>query len=983
MKNYAWWLLILCFLVPGAGAGADEGAEAVWQLERGQLLDKVLLEVVQQYFDPDRFDPPKMLRSALEEMEREVVPIQVVFHEDRDEFVVRAGQQEETFKGLKPIAPWDVASRLKEVFRFLVKALATDETKPKDVERAAVRGILDTLDPHSMILEPEMVDELNIATSGEFGGLGIKITTDRRPPCNGSLTIVEVFDGTPAAEAGLKAGDRITRIGEESTVNITTQGAAERLRGPSGSHVTVWVERAGESGARRYDLAREQIHVNSVTSKMLAGQVGYVKLSAFQRNSYADFRKGLLELHQAGMKGLILDLRDNPGGLLELAVMIADTFLYAGTIVTTAGRSKETREVRNATSGGTESDSYPIVVLVNQESASAAEILAAALQNHGRVLVVGEQTFGKGSVQIVEQLSDGEDLKLTVAEYLTPGDFSIQALGVRPDVGFQAMSLDRKDLRLSPRDLIHEKDVKGHLERADRKGFQHETITLDILEPAEDRLVEEEDLRRCIPTDPDRALFPERYALDFARDLIVLSQAATREGLMKDAKAMIEERGRMEEKKFMDAARKLGVDWRPGTNPSVLSLRTTVSVGGKGPVKAGQTVPLRVEVQNLGKEPAYRLRGVTESDNPIFNGLDLILGFIPPGRSKVWTIPVEIPTLVESREDPVKVQVYSPAGPVSEKREGLARVEGQPEPEFAALFQLVDTGGNGDGYLSPGEEATLFVTISNIGKGKTFNTELNIAGSSMTDVGIGRTAVGSLKPGDERTVRFTFKLDQAFTGDKVKIEFNLSDWIPARYLSVKEYLQRNLEFPVRKEGLDVSPAAGSITLVEETPLWAAPDQSRRPIAMAAAGTAFVVEASIDGYMRVSLGQGRSAWVKSEVAKPGGAAKPAYKLLLDAPPKVMLSDDRIYGTDSDSITICGVAEDDEGIRDIYAIAGQHKVFYTAASGAGKSQKLPFEFKAPLEPGQNPIIVVARQDQEMTGHAVLYVRRKGTISHVPSP
>ncbi len=976
-------------LLLGVVARADDRADPPWPLDKGQLVDRVLLEVVSQYYDPDRFDPPRMLRAALQEMEHQVAPVQVTFLDDQDRFSVKAGTKEQTFQGLKPVGPWDVAQKLKEVFRFLSGALAPAEAKPRDLERAAVNGILGTLDPHSMVLQTEMVDELNIATSGEFGGLGIKITTDRRPPCNGDLTVVEVFEGTPAAEAGLKAGDRITRIGDESTVNITTSTAASRLRGPSGSRVTIWVERPGETTPRRYDLLREQIHVNSVNAKMLPGRVGYIKLEAFQRNSYADFRRSLLGLHQDGMKGLVIDLRGNPGGLLEIAVMIGDAFIDAGTIVTTAGRDPDKREVRNATSQGTEPDDYPIVVLVDSESASAAEILAAALQSHGRALVVGDTTFGKGSVQIVEQLPDGEDLKLTVAEYLTPGDFSIQARGVRPDVGFRLIGLDRKELRLTPRPAIHEEDLKEHLVRLDRKPFDHETILLDLIEPQEERRQDDEDVRRCIPTDPKRTPYGDRAALDFGRELIARTQAADREGLLVDAKAMVAERQKSQDRAFAEGARKLGVDWRSGPNPAAPLLHTTVAVTSGTPVRTGRTATLRVEVQNTGKEPLYRVRGVTESDNPLFQGIDVILGEIPAGQTRSWSTPVEVPLVAESREDPVKVKLFAAELPLPEPAETMVRVEGQPSPRFAILAQLVDTVGNGDGLLSPGEEATLFVTLSNLGPGRTYNTEMNIAGPSRVDVGLGRAAVGPLLAGETRTATFTFKLDKAYTDKQVKIELDLADWIPAKVMTARGYLTRQLVFPVAAQGPAVAPAAGSVTLVSEAILFPTPDPSRDPIGKAPEGTAFAVEASSGGYMKVILGPGRSAWVKSEFTKPGGVPKPRFEPALHAPPQGVLTSEPPDVSSADRIVLRGVVKDDRGIRDVYAVAGpkMKKVFYQSPGGMSAPTELPFEFEVPLEPGMNPIVVVARETEEIMGHEVVYIRRlepkKPADEKSPSP
>jgi len=965
-------LLLLILMLYSLPADAAGKAHEDWDIHEGILLDRVLYEVVSQYFDPGRIDPDRMLVSALKELERRFARIQVKFGDD-GEITVRVGDREKRFSKSKPEGPWDVSSTLREVFAFLAATMEEKDLDLKKVERDAVNGILKTLDPHSRVLEPELFDELNIGTRGEFGGLGIKITTDRRPPCNGHLTIVEVFDGTPAAKSGLKVGDRIVRIGDESTVNITTSGAADRLRGIPGSRISLWIERRGERKSVKYDIVREQIHVNSVSSRMLKGKVGYISIEAFQRNSYTDFREQLVELHDEGMSGLIVDLRGNPGGLLEIAVRIADLFLFAGTIVTTAGR-KEEQDVRNATNGGTEPD-YPVAILVNQGSASAAEILAAALQSHGRAIVIGESTFGKGSVQVVEPLPDNEALKLTVAEYLTPGDFSIQALGVKPDVSFRFLHLDAKDLRFHPPRLkIHEKDLQEHLAGNEGKKHYHETLLLDVVKPADSRRRDEEDIRRCMPLDPDRESFSDQYTIEFAQELIARTAGTDRQGMLNDAEKMIAEKTVTEEEKLIRAAKKLRIDWSAGPGPEELSILPSIRIGRKGVVKAGKTASVRIEVRNRGERAIHRLRGITKSDNPVFDGHEFLLGRIRPGAGKSWKIPVDIPLLSETREDIVSVQFMLESGKIKQSADTTVMVQGLPQPRFATHFQMFDHGGNGDGRLQPGEEASLFVTVKNTGKGRTFNTELDIAaGSPMVDVATGRAAIGFLGPGETRTVRFTFKIDRAFNREEAKIKFSLSDWIPSKYLAVKDYIDRDFVFPVLDEKLDISDADGSVTVTSDTVLHSFPSGEAPWAAVVDKDAAFEVDAISGDFFRVILAKNRKAWLHRKFTKPGGRPGSGFSPALDSPPEIILDSTPGMSTSMKKIPIKGLVKDDGGIMDVIAMVGDSKEYYCACKKDSDPRKFRFEFEAPLEVGPNRIVIISRQDSDVSGYKVINVRR----------
>jgi len=313
----------------------------------------------------------------------------------------------------------------------LIQKDYVEETKSKDLIQGAIKGMLETLDPHSAYMPPAMFKEMQEETKGRFEGLGIEITLK-----DGILTVVSPIEGTPAFRAGVMAGDQIIKIDGETTKNFTLVDSVKRLRGPRGTKVTITIMREGLPKSKDFTLVREVIPVRSVRHELLEKTYGYVRISQFQEKTDGDFEKAMKALEEeskGALKGLVLDLRNNPGGLLDQAVKISDRFIDSGIIVSIDGRREEAKQKWPAHPDGT-ATRYPLIVLVNGGSASGAEIVAGAIQDHGRGILVGTQTFGKGSVQTIIPLKDGSGLRLTTARYYTPSGRSIQAKGIVPDI---------------------------------------------------------------------------------------------------------------------------------------------------------------------------------------------------------------------------------------------------------------------------------------------------------------------------------------------------------------------------------------------------------------------------------------------------------------------------------------------------------------------------------------------------------------------
>ncbi|TMB17110.1 MAG: S41 family peptidase, partial [Deltaproteobacteria bacterium] len=339
----------------------------------------------------------------------------------------------------------------------LIQKNYVDEVETKQLIEGAINGMLAALDPHSAYLTPDLYKELQVDTKGSFGGLGIEITTR-----NGMLTIVSPIEDTPAYRAGLKSGDEIMKIDGEFTKDMTLVDAVKKMRGAKDTKVTLTLKRETQAELFDVTLTREIIKIRSVKSKMLESGYGYVRVTQFQERTDDDLERALkaLDKEAGGLQGLVLDLRNDPGGLLTQAVKVSDLFLDSGLIVYTDGRLENQRQKYFAHKPGTWSE-FPMVVLVNSGSASASEIVAGALQDHKRALVLGTTTFGKGSVQTILPLDDNSALRLTTARYYTPNGRSIQATGIVPDIVMDQSPLLAKADKSG---LLREANLPRHLE---------------------------------------------------------------------------------------------------------------------------------------------------------------------------------------------------------------------------------------------------------------------------------------------------------------------------------------------------------------------------------------------------------------------------------------------------------------------------------------------------------------------------------------
>ena len=355
-----------------------------------------------------------------------------------------------------PVATYRALDLFGDVFER-VRADYVDPVEDRKLLEYALQGMLSNLDPHSTYMTAEETKAMSVQNRGEFGGLGIEVTME-----NGVVKVVSPIDETPAARAGVQAGDLIVEIDGQQVMGLSLNDAVEKMRGRVGTPITLTIVRTGAPEPLRLTLTRDIIQIRSVRSRIENGNVGYIRMSAFNAQTFTGLQKAFQDIDkEAGSKliGYVLDLRNNPGGLLDQAISVSDAFLDKGEIVSTRGRKPEDTRRDNATPGDL-AKGMPVIVLINGGSASASEIVAGALQDHKRAIVMGTQSFGKGSVQTLLDVPGGGSIKLTTARYYTPSGASIQGTGITPDIVVERAKIVEEKSAFGE---IHEADLKGSL----------------------------------------------------------------------------------------------------------------------------------------------------------------------------------------------------------------------------------------------------------------------------------------------------------------------------------------------------------------------------------------------------------------------------------------------------------------------------------------------------------------------------------------
>jgi carboxyl-terminal processing protease len=969
------------------------------ELSRARITSRVIGQLRAQYVDPTRLEPKAMLTAALERVEADVPEIRV---EATREAGVVTGLRVTVLDatrdfGLTRVRDlYELNWKLMEIYAFIEGAMPAHGDL-EGLEYAAINGMLDILDPHSSMLSPRQWRELQLSQRGRFGGIGIVVGVE-----DGALRVRQVLPETPAAEAGLVPGDRITVIGEQSTATMTLDEAVTLLRGEPGTEITLWVTGARDTRSRPVPVRRREIQTSGVDGHPLGDGIGYVRVRSFQETTDQDVVLALerLEAQPGGLTGLILDLRDNPGGLLEKAIALSDLFLDRGTIVTTVREGGRERDERHAKAAETRL-ALPLLVLVNRGSASASEIVAGALRNHDRALIVGQRTFGKGSVQVVYRMDDAA-LKMTVAQYLTPGDVSIQGVGVTPDVAVATLrppvgsSFLGMDLQPTPEDAGGERSLTGRL-ASDRTRAETPPATLRLLEGRE------------IPA-ASGGFAPDALTRA-AAEMLRSARLSNRRAMLAALGGHLAQQSRATGVALGQQLAGLEVDWQEGPRPSrprltmELSIRPAregaVSRPASPPdfeVRAGEEVLVTVAVQNLGPQPVYRAHVELGGTSGLFRGLEVALGRVEPGAKAERAVKVRVPLAVTPAADRVAAHLYLDGVEVqSAMTERFLRVAGVSPPRLAHVHAIADTSvtdaplrrGNGDGLLQRGERVYLEVWVENLADAPTPGpVGLSLRNLSGSDVIIhaARAELPELGPRRRELAQFEIELRQDFRSRFVDLQLDFDDGLG----QVGQGGSRvALSLPVHPEGLGAVRSATGFAAVSDgdVRLHAGAHRDTPVLATLGVGGIFDVVAETDGWLKLALKDAglarpklrRLGWVAAgDVRRAAEGAVLERAVMwhaLNEPPELTLTPPQDF-VEASRVSLRGQVRFSGAARGIVQVfRGSDKVFFRPVPlVGGDSVTVPLELEVALEPGRNDLVIVAREgDDRVTRRSLAIFRR----------
>ncbi len=986
-----------------------------------RVLDWTLWNISKYYVEPDRIDPKAMTRAGLEALENNIAEVLVQPVGKGDKVKVRVGTAEQEFDIGEVEALWAVGPHVREVFRFVRKHVELSEQEQQDAEYAIVAGVLGTLDPHTNLLRPADFADMKASTKGSFGGLGIEVGMR-----DGAITVIRVIEGNPASKVDMQPGDRIVQIDSESTVTMNINDAVGRLRGAPGTTVSVYVLREGFEKPKKLEITRATIQLDSVIGEVLVEadasgkqrKVGLVQIPRnFAQTTGAELRAKLDEFQKENVEGIVLDLRQNPGGLLQAAVEVADAFLSNGTIVATVGVSSP-REESFADDRYDFAD-LPLVVLVDEGSASASEIVAGALRNLGRAVVIGRRTFGKGSVQVLHErkVADKElALKLTIAQYLTPGDVSIQSVGVNPDIETMPVWIGKEHIAYYGKDrfdLLREESLSQHLVsdavRSEKTAYgplyfldrgsvgtgEGDDADGDGDKPA---LVPKTKKKTPKGSDARTQILLDDAEIRIARELVLQATSSDREDILAGLEGFVKKEADVEQAKIATSLQARGIDWSKGPAGQTGAAKLEVAIKSDkagNVIKGGERGTVTVTVKNTGDAPAWQVRAITDSDYRYFDERELLFGKIAPGETRTYNVKLSVSEHELSRTDRIDLHLFEQFGAkLAQGSQTSIDVSAQslPRPQFAFGYQVIDepggdktTKGNGDGVLQVGERAKLRVTVKNTGDGPALDTWVtlrNLAGESIF-LHSGRERLQKMNPGDSRTVELDVEImKESEVGEDV-LQVSVSD------NKIAEVLTENLPFDLALKGATIKDDTEGAVAKTAIDLVASPVGGQRVVAKAAAGAKLRATGRGDGWVRIATGDHSFAFAKasdvdsaSRAPSKSDGVEPVFEV---SPPKVVLSN-AMTKTDGESVKVSGVATDEHAVRDVYItvynpsrdlFGDVEKVFYVASPNP-TSGKLEFDTEVALTPGNNLVEIHARQDEEVVAIKRMWVLRTSGLA-----
>ena len=787
------------------GSSRERGIAAVQPPPEAPLLAEVLMHLQLDYVEPEKLDPESLLQGALTELGR-MIPEVTVVPELQDKTLGPvlniSFKTEKTLLQVSKIAGlYDLHIALQMLMKRLLEM--NPQLTQLKIEQMFVRGILNQLDDYSVLLPQEIYNEFNINIGGQFAGVGLVVGTR-----DDQLTVIAPMDGSPAALAGMKPLDRIVAVDGEKTEHMTLDEILHRLRGNIGTPVTLSVLRKGHSKALQFELLREDIKVESVETYDLSSSkqtVSYVRIKNFQNDTSRELKNKLGSLNM--VDGLILDLRNNPGGLLEEAIRVSDLFLPGkkrivstkGTVVSSVHDAKQFFAAEHLLN-------IPLVLLINRGSASAAEIVAAALKQNERAIVIGEQSFGKGTVQTLWDLKDGSGLKLTIGEYLTPSGHSIHNIGVMPNLRLIPVTvpeLKNGETELGRQEIFTTEKRFGLLSDFDAENRVNDLDELSISYLSHTPILNEDS--EII----DNNLKIEKLKADI---FVKTAEQLLSQWNPKNTNSVIQKISREAEQKeseiITEALSKHGIDW--SLNPFIKSATPEMLIlTWSAEMISTDLLRVKVNLLNSGKIDAQRLIAVTRASNGILDSLEFPIGKLVSEEKTSRTIDVKIPAGMMEEHEPVEILLFDHNLKKLKSVRRQLHFSPKRNHSFWLRMKMFDNGrfgsqGNGDGRVQIGETIALSFKIENKSKSTVPELLLKLRGTEGAfRINRGKLLLKNLEPHKKQKDYFLFKsLMDSGTLGKISLEmvdiksgtpgivylWNLNNMLPEQKLVTPELL---------------------------------------------------------------------------------------------------------------------------------------------------------------------------------------------------
>lgn len=879
-----------------------------------------------RYLNKSKLDPSDLLSGALDALQDGFSEI-VTSYSGTDKTVkLQIYNKRFTIPVLRLKDIWDVGIVLRQVYsKIEANYTPKDDGKMSDIEYVAINGMLHKLDPHSYIFTPEEFNDFTSSTEGNFGGLGIVISMND----DGEITVVSPISGTPAEEAGVEAGDTIVQIDDESAINMTLNKAVSRMRGKAGTKITIYVKRKGEPDLIKLSIVRAIIKVKSVISAMPEPGVGYIRLTGFQENTYSQMDVALKELQKKGLSYIILDLRNNPGGLLSQAIKISDRFLSKGVIVSTVnGFGGDTIETTDAIKQKEDIIDIPMVVMTNEGSASAAEIVTAALKNNGRATVLGRKTFGKGSVQNLFRIPSGGGLKLTIDQYLTPGNISIQSIGITPDIEYLPVYIDKKKISIFKTNsfMRKEKDLAEHIEsKFAPKKTEKPLETIRFFKEYKEikELIKERRKRKVNTFIPDEEI-------DLTLRLIKKANETKEKGSSVTATSKIVED--KEWKTISNKLKELKIDWKEKTSIKEIDTdKLNVELLSSKLLEAGKENHLKFKVTY--PENVENLTAYLDTEIPSLKNEEIIFGTF--NKSVERDVPVKITENASWRKEPVTIRFFkNGTGKELLSKEFVFEIKNVKMPKAVMNYTIEELTGNKNGILEENEDVNLHVWLKNEGEGEIYDGRimiLNTTSSNAVFIKKGSAPI-KMKPGEKKEFDFEFKISSAAKKDK-KIKMVLSVY------DFKTRFSAGFSLPVTKtqfKGCIFEKAESEISIKSETNLYKSVE-GKTKIASIQTPSNTKIDGKCGKYYRIKNGfwikEDRLTFVESNPKKESFDPLLQYSINM---PEIIIDEKPVISDSKDEIVTFELSGN---TKDLLVFMNDKKIYYARLTNTNEFKKLP--------------------------------------------